>query len=40
MSANRIAAAVGGRKATVLEEVRAMVQDGLLVVTDDGLVVR
>ena len=38
MSANAIASAVGGRKVTVLEEVRALVREGVLVQGDGGLI--
>lgn len=37
LSANAIATTVGGRKAAVLDEVRALVRDGLLVPTEGGL---
>jgi hypothetical protein len=38
-SANTIATTVGGRKVTVLDEVRALVRDGLLVPTKGGFTV-
>jgi hypothetical protein len=37
MSANAIATVVGGRKATVLDEIRALVRDGVLVQGQGGL---
>jgi hypothetical protein len=40
LSANAIAAAVGGRKAVVLEEVRALVQEGALVAVEGGFIAR
>ena len=40
LSANAIATTVGGRKAAVLEEVRALVREGVLVLTEAGLIPR
>jgi hypothetical protein len=40
LSANAIATTVGGRKAAVLEEVRALVREGVLVSTEVGLIPR
>jgi hypothetical protein len=36
LSANAIVARVGGRKSTVLEEIRGLVSEGALVTTADG----
>ncbi len=40
LSANAIVAAIGGRKAAVLAQVRGLVQDGALVATKGGFIAR
>ena len=38
ISANKVAAAVGGRKTAVLDDVRALLRVGLLIATEQGLI--